>query len=251
MNVDFGAFCDEFYISVRLFLKLGIAPERETLLHFFERLRKQYPGLRKLRRRDDDSLILEEESDDAGSRRWFRLDPDSLRFGHYMPTDLADVRRFADFVLSQAPHHLTLSEIDFDHMEVVYGFDLMYRGNHDQIVAETLMPGHLDSGVIAGDEAAHIVDAQPSIGIALTPQCDVQAYFEVKSRTSTYEVRTGQFEPQPISVLLTVRKYWGVDTPPSLEHGCAMLFDKADALAADRAVPHFVNPLAAAIASRP
>ncbi len=250
MSVDFGAFCDEFYVSVRLFLKLGIAPERETLLHFFDRLRKQYPGLRKLRRRENESLILEEDPDDGGSRRWFRLDPDSIRFGHFLPGDLDDFRRFAEFVLSQAPHHLTLSDIDFDHMEVVYGFDLMYRGNHDQIVAETLMPGHLEEGIVAGEETLRIVDAQPSIGFALTPQCDVQAYFEVKSRTSTYEVRTGQFEPQPISVLLTLRKYWGVETPASLEEGLRGLLDRADTLATERAVPHFVTPLAAAIASR-
>lgn len=250
MSVNPGAFCDEFYVSVRLFLKLEIVPERETILHFFDRLRKPYPAMRKMRRRESDSLVLEEESDEGGSRRWVRIDPDSLRFGYYMPPDLASVREFAEFVLAQAPHHLTLSEIDFDHMEMVYGFDLHYRGNHDQLVAETLYPELLDNGFFAPDQAQHIIDAQPCLGIALSPQCDLQAYLEVKSRTSTYEIRGDAFESQPISVFLTLRKYWGVEPPATLGEGATLLFDKADALATEKVVPNFVTPLAAAIASR-
>ena len=250
MNDGLGAVCDEFYVSCRLFLKLEMKLERETVLHFFDRIRKEYPRLTKLRRRDGDCLVLEEEPDEHGSRRWLRLDSGSLRFGHFAPHDTDEVRRFGALILTQAPYHLSFSDIDFDHLEVIHGFDLEYRGNHDLLVAETLLGEHAASGFLFGDETAHIIDAQPYFGIAMSPECDLQAYVEVKSRTTTFEVRNGAFENEPMSVFLTTRKYWGVENPPSLVEAMGTLFDMAEELTTEKVVPNFVNPLAAAIASR-
>ena len=249
MSTGFGAVCDDFYVSSRLFLKLDMPYERETILHFFDRLRKEFPKLRKLRRRDSGALLLEEEADDEGSRRWVRLDHGGMRFGFFNPPDMESVQRFGRLVVSQAPYHLTFSEIDYDHLELVYGFDLEYRGNHDQLVAETLIGEQPAASFLLGDRSQHIIDAQPYIGIALSPSCDLQAYVEVKSRTTTYEIRSDSFEPTPISVYLTIRKYWSVDEPASLEDGLVLLHEHADDLANEIVVPNFVNPLAAAIAS--
>jgi hypothetical protein len=254
MSNDLGAVCSDFYVNSRLFLKLDMALERETVLHFFDRLRKQYPGLTKLRRREDGCVLLEEddgESDKGSSHRWIRLDSRSLRFGHYAPQDTEQVRQFGDLIFTQAPYHLSFSDIDFDHLELIYGFDLEYRGNHDQLVAETFCGEQTGANFLFCEEAAHIIDAQPYFGISLSPQCDLQAYVEVKSRTTTYEVRSDSYESQPISVLFTMRKYWGIEQPASLVAALETLFDKADELAAQTIVPTFVNPLAAAIASRP
>jgi hypothetical protein len=78
----------------------------------------------------------------------------------------------------------------------------------------------------------------------------LQAYVEIKSRTATFEVRSETYENEAISVYLTIRKYWGLDGTNSLTEALGSLFDAADELAADKIVPNFVNPLAAAIASR-
>ncbi|MGD2108726.1 MAG: hypothetical protein PVI86_04980 [Phycisphaerae bacterium] len=250
MSGDFGALCDEFYVTSRLFLKLEMTLERETVLHFFDRARREYPGLGRLRRRDDGCLVLEEDPDDRGSRRWIRLDRTSLRFGHYAPPSIDEVRRFGRFVLDQAPYHLSFSEIDYDHLETIYGFDLEYRGNHDQLVAETLLTEHVATSFLFGDETAHVIDAQPYFGIALSPECDLQAYVETKSRTTTFEVRNDNFDHEPISVFLTIRKYWGVDNPASLGDALSRLLELANDLAREKVVPNLVNPLAAAIASR-
>lgn len=251
MSSGFGAVCDEFHVNCRLFLKLDLALERETVLHFFDRIRKEYPGLKKLRRRAEKCLVVEEEGNADGTRRWIRLDAESLRFGMVAPSDLDDVRRFGDLILTQAPYHLTFSDLDYDHLELIYGFELEYGGNHDQLVAETFWSDRTVGGFLFGEEVAHVIDAQPYFGIALTPECDLQAYVEVKSRTTTYEVRSGAYEGEPISIFLTVRKYWGVNESISLIDAVHTLFDVADELAADKVVPHVVNPLAAAIASRP
>ncbi len=112
MNEGIGAVCDEFYISSRLFLKLDMVLDRETVLHFFDRIRKDYPGLKKLRRRDGGCLVLEEEADEQGSRRWIRLDHNSLRFGYFVPPSLNAVRRFGELerVGSERPRLVDLSK---------------------------------------------------------------------------------------------------------------------------------------------
>ncbi len=107
----------------------------------------------------------------------------------------------------------------------------------------------LGAGVIL-TSSTHVIDAQPYYGIALTPECDMQAYVEVKSRTSTYEVRAADFEGEPISVFLTVRKYWGLAGDSSPVNVLRTLCDAADELGVEKVVPGFVNPLAAALASR-
>ena len=85
MNESLGAMCDDVYVNSRLFVKLPLPTNRETLLGFFDRLRKAFPSLTKLRRGDDGALTLEEDRPEGGSRRWIRLEETSLRFGYFAP----------------------------------------------------------------------------------------------------------------------------------------------------------------------
>jgi len=249
MSTWHGALCDQFLFSSRLILKMQLEPSRETVLHFFDRIRKDIPALRHLRRRHDSTFVLE-EADDAEPRQWLRLDNTGLRLGYSDPPSLEAARRFGRLVLENAPYFLTLSELDYDHLEVVYCFDLHYAGNHDELVAETFFADHPFAGLLLNDRARHIIDCQPFFGVALNETCDLQAYLEVKGRSTTFEVRTGRYEPQPLSVLLTMRKYWGYGEPLSLADAFGQLCEAADALAAEKIVPIVVNPLAQAIAGR-
>jgi len=250
MSIDFSTVCDDFHVSCRLFLKLDLALERETVLHFFDRVRKEFPRMRRFRRRENRRLILEEDAEDDVSRRWLRLESRSLRFGHFGPPDTGAVRRLSAVILEQAPYHLTFSDLDYDHLEVIYGFDLEYRGNHDQLVADTLWHDHPLGRILAEEGAVRAIEAEPYFGVALNAECDLQAYVETKSRTSTYEVRTGEYELQPLSVYVTVRKYWAAGASTGPAEAATVLFDRADELAAQRVVPLLVTPLAQAIASR-
>ncbi len=250
MSFPFGGVCDEFQISTRLFLKLDLTLERETVLHFFDSVKREFPQMRKLRRREDEALILEEDYSEEGERRWLRLEAGTLRFGLSNPRSMEEVRRFGEVVLEMAPAHLTLGELDYDHLEVVFGFDLEYRGNHDQLVADTLLADHPLVSLLSDERARPVIDCQPFVGVALTEECDLQAYIDIKSRTTTYEVRTGQFEPQSLSVYLTLRKYWGFADVPSLVVSHVELLEKAEELATEKVVPNIVHPLAQAIASQ-
>jgi hypothetical protein len=254
MKNSFGALCDDFTVTGRLCLKMELAPERETVLHFFERIGREYPSMRRMRRRDSRALILEEseplECPDQ-SRRWVRLDAQSLRFGYSEPPGRQACRQFGRFLFQQAPAHLTLSDLDIDRLDVVYSFEMEYRGNHDRLVAETLYADHPLAQFLMGEEGVYTIDCQPYFGIALSPECDMQAYVEVKGRTSTFELRTGEFEPQMLAVQLTLRRYWGFSKPLQITEALENLMDAADELATRRVVPLIVNPLAQAIASQP
>jgi hypothetical protein len=246
---SFGAFCDEFYVNTRLYLKLDLDPSRETLLHFMEQIRRAFPRMTRLRRRDDGGLVLDEEGREGHDRRYVRIDANALRFGNYRPTDADSINSFAGMVLRQAPYHLSLSDLDYDYMEVVFGFDLEYRGNHDELVAETIFPGHPLLNALNSDDQ-RVIDCQPFFGVTLTADCEKQIYLEVKGRTSTFEIRSGEYEAAPLSVYLTARRYWGLAADQDLLAVHRDLVATGEQYAAECAVPHLVQPLAAAIASR-
>lgn len=250
MSMYFGAMCDEFLVTTRLHLKLGLPDNRETLLHFFDRLAKEFPSMDRLRRRNDGGLVLESDPEEA-RQMWVRLDTTCLRFGQTNPQDVASTRRLAEAVFEHAPYHLSLTHLDIDRMEQVYSFDLDFVGNHDQLVAETLYAEHPLSALTNSDQALHVIECQPCIGIALSPNCEQQAYVELRSRSTTYEASRGQFDARPLTVSLIMRQYWSSSRQRDLMTTHDALAEHAEGLATDHVVPLIVNPLAHAIASRP
>jgi hypothetical protein len=250
MSISFGAICDEFSVTARLHLKLDLPTTRETVLHFLDRLRRDFPEMDRLRRRSDEVLVLEQGTD-SPSRVWVRIERLGLRFGDVNPPDLDRPRRLAAVVLEQAPYHLTLSDLDIDRLDLTYSFDLDYRGNHDQLVSETFFGDSPLAGFLTGEHATHIIECQPCIGVALTGDCEVQAYVELRSRSTTYEACTGQHEPRPLTVSLSVRQYWSPRAGTTLLGIYDTLREHANRLAAEQVLPQIVNPLAQAIASRP
>jgi len=251
MSLSFGAHCDDFHLASRMFLKLDLALERETVLHFFDSVGREFPSMNRMRRREDAGLVLEEDEIEHATRRWLRIDSASIRLGQHNPTSIEDADRLGATVFKMAPYHLTLGELDYDHLEVVLGFDLEYRGNHDQLIAETFFADGPLAGLLAHEDVHHAIDAQPFLGFALNDECDTQAYLEIKSRTSTFEVRTGNFDSQALTVFLTLRRFWGVRGGGSLVDIHRSLLTTAFDWAESRIVPLVVQPLAQAIASRP
>lgn len=245
----FATFCDEFYVTTRLRLKLQLEPSRETLLHFCEQIRRAFPSMTRFRRRPDGSLVLDEPERHAGGRRYLRIDPHALRFGHYSPPNRAALTDFARVFFSYAPHVFSLSDLDYERFELTYGFDLEYAGNHDELVAETLLG---DSGLPAALFGDHrrIINCQPYVGVALTPDCDTQAYVDVRGRSTMYELRSGEYEPELLSVYLTVRREFRDGAPADLGELYRELLELGEDLVATGVMPHIVRPLREAIASR-
>ena len=245
-----GAFCDEFSVTTRLYLKLDMDPSREAILHYFEQLRRAFPRLGRLRRRDDGALMLDEETAEGEGRRYVRIDAAALKFGFNSPSSAEAYAAFAEAVLKPAPAQLSLSDLDYDQMEVVLAFDLEYRGNHDELVAEAFFADHPLYTLMSG-AGRNIIDCQPFWGVTLSESCDTQAFLEIKGRTTTFEVRSGEYEAAPLTVYLTTRRYWNASSgTQELATVQKELLTAAENIASRRVVPHVVKPLAAAIASR-
>jgi hypothetical protein len=245
----FGTFCDEFCVATRLYLKLDLAPSRETLLHFCEQIRRAFPSMTRFRRRADGAVVLDEEERAQSGRRYLRIGTNALRFGQFGPPAREAVAQFGRVVFTQAPVQLSLSDLDYQNMEVLYAFDLEYAGNHDELVAETLLGDNPLMAAVRGGER-RIIECQPCIGVALgSEDLSTHAYIDVRGRTSMFEIRSGEYEPQPLTVYLTLRR--DLRTAPSdLLRTHQELLELGEEYAASRVIPHVVRPLREAIASR-
>ena len=111
-------------------------------------------------------------------------------------------------LLQLAPFHLGVSPVEIDYLDLMFGFDLAFSGNHDEVIAESLLA---DSPLICLTEesGAKPVDFQPSVTVALTEDCRLQARIDIVTRTNSYQVRTGDYCDDVISVCLILRRYWG------------------------------------------
>ena len=94
------------------------------------------------------------------------------------------------------------------------------------------------------------VDFQPSFTVALSDDCRLQARIDVITRTNSYQVRTGDYSDDTISVYLVLRRYWGDRPQIALERMIEQLAEKADALCGNYVVPRVLRPISEAIASR-
>src|SRR5438045_9723855 len=63
MYAPFASVCDDFYINMRLSTQLSLPHNRETVLHFFERVQRQFPEMSRFRKYDNGDLSIEENRD--------------------------------------------------------------------------------------------------------------------------------------------------------------------------------------------
>ena len=248
MTHPFSAFCDDFYVNMRLGSQLTLPHNRETLLHFFERVQKGFPNLTRFRKNDANEFNLEEDRNGPGYR-WLSLEPRRLTSGHVNPSSIVEALRLHGLILEMAPHHLGLSPIEIDYLDVLFGFDLTFGGNHDEIIAESLFT-ESPLACLTEESGAKAVDFQPTVTVALSEDCRLQARIDVVTRTNSYQVRTGDYSDDVISVYLIVRRYWGDRPREPMEQMFAKMTERAELLCESHIIPKVLRPISSAIASR-
>jgi hypothetical protein len=165
------------------------------------------------------------------------------------PAGFDEALKLHSMLLDMAPHHLGISPLEIDYLDVLFGFDLAFGGNHDEIIAESLFP-ESPLTCLSEEIGARAVDFQPTVTVALSDDCRLQARIDVVTRTNSYQVRTGDYADDVISVYLIVRRYWG-DRPREPMHELfQQMAEKADALCMTHIVPKILRPISSAIASR-
>jgi hypothetical protein len=239
---------DDFYVNVNLNTEMELPANRDTVLHFFEQMRKAFPELRNFYTRENGDLVLEGDKEQE-SYRWVAIEPRRLCTGQVNPETLADVYRQHELVLDLAPHLLTISLLDCEALDVMFGFDFTYDGNHDEVVAEALGVGTGLEGLLEIPNS-RVINFEPSITLALDESCRLQCRLSIETRTNAYQIRTGEFPEDQISVYFTVRQYWG--TGPEMTFVDSFRRQRAigEEAVEKLVIPRIVKPLAQAIASR-
>jgi hypothetical protein len=245
---NYASLCDDFGVSTYVHGKLEMPTGRETVLHFFEAVQKAFPKMTEFEKRSDNEYMLEEDRD-AGGYRWTSLDARRLCAGFVNPPSLDDADIHNERILEIAPYHLDISGMQTESMDVLYYFDFMYQGNHDEVVAEALLTGTPLEGLIQVP-AARVLHYQPSMMLALDEACQLQARLSIETRTNAYQVRTGQFPEAPITVYFTVRQFWGKQPFKTFAESYHNQRRVLDELVGTYVVPQVINPLAKAISTK-
>lgn len=201
----YGAFSDDFYLNMNLSTEMELPQGRESVLHYFEQVRRRYPNMQNFYAREKGEYVLEEEKD-AGAYRWVSVENKRVNSGVVNPDSFESAAQQHRSVLELVPYELSLSPLDCESLSVMLGFDFAYRGNHNEILAEAV-------GVAPGLEKfvtvpfGKLLSHEPAIQFALDEECRTQCRVSFESRTNAYQVRTGDYGEEQISVYLTVRRY--------------------------------------------
>jgi hypothetical protein len=238
---------DEFYVNVQLNTQMDLPTTRDTVLHFFEQMKKGFPELRNFFARENGDLVLEGEKE-RESHRWLAIEPRRLCSGHFNPETLDDSFRQHELVLDLAPHLLSISMLDCEALDIMFGFDFHYEGNHDEVVAEAMGVGHGLEGLFELPKS-QVIKFEPSLILALNESGDLQCRLSVETRTSGSGPRPRDFVDDQISVYFTVRQYWGSGPETTFLDSMRRQRQIGEEILEQAVVPRIVRPLAQAIAS--
>jgi hypothetical protein len=96
----------------------------------------------------------------------------------------------------------------------------------------------------------HVINYEPSVTLTLDSTLRLQARLSVETRTSAYQLRTGEYEEDQISVYFTVRQYWGNGPELSFIDSFRRQLALGEQIVRDSVIPRIIQPLAQVIASR-
>src|SRR5262249_45090870 len=133
----YSSLCDDFGVYVYLNTKMDLRTGRETVLHYFDGLRKTFPTMTDFDARESGEYVLEEDRE-QGSYRWVTLEARRLCSGFVNPQELDLADALHEHVLEVSPYHLDFNPLDCEALDVLFAFDFTYGGNHDEVVAEPL-----------------------------------------------------------------------------------------------------------------
>ncbi len=238
--------CDDHYINMNLNTEMDLPQSREAVLHFFEQIQKKYPSMRNFYNRDPGEFVLEEDKD-RGSYRWCTVESRRISSGQVNPESFELALEQHEAVLDVCPYALTVSPLDCESLNVMYGFDFTYRGNHNELLLEALgiSPALERLTEIPG---VTVLGNEPALQLALDSECRIQCRLSFEARTSAYHVRTGDFPEEQLSVYFTARRYGSLDANESYVSAMRHLADVSRNMVDNYVVEQILRPLQQTIA---
>ena len=240
-------FSDDFYINLNLNTEMDLPKGRETVLHFFEQLQRRYPTMRNFYTRERNEFVLEEDKDE-GRYRWTTVESRRICAGQVNPDSPEQALDLHRQIMDSAPYMLSVSPLDCESINMMFGFDFTYRGNHNELIAEALgvMPA-FESFMNSGGRA---VSFEPAMQIALDDECRIQCRLNLESRTNAFHLRTGQFPEEQLSVYVTARRFGSLDQDETFVDAINQLAEICQEVVDDHVLDNVLRPLQQAIALR-
>jgi len=237
--------CDDFYVNMNLGTEMELPANRETVLHFFERVQKTYPTMRNFYCRERGDFVLEEDKD-KGNYRWCTIESRRVCSGQVNPETIEGAMEQHRLVLDLAPYMLSVSPLDCEALDLLYGFDFTYRGNQNQLVTEALgvSPAMERLAEIPGST---VINHEPSLTIALDEECRTQFRLSVETRTNAYQVRTGDFPEEQLSVYVTARQYGSLEAEKTFVETLERLGEVCCEMIENHVIENILGPLARTI----
>jgi len=248
MMNPYTTLCDDFGVYVYLNTKMELPTARETVLHFFDAVQKAFPQMTDFDRRENGEFVLEEDRE-KGSYRWVTLESQRICTGYVNPPALEDADQQHERILEMAPYHLDFSPLDCEAMDVLFAFDFMFSGNHDEVVAEALGLNTTLENLLQLP-GSRVINYEPSLMLSLDEACRLQSRLSIETRTNAYQIRTGQFPEAPISVYFTVRQYWGRQPFKTFGESYHNQRKICQEMVDQHIIPAVVRPLAQTIAAK-
>lgn len=245
---DYAALADDFFVNLNLYTEMQLPSQRETVLDFFGRVQKSYPTMRNFYTRETGDFVLEEDKDQP-SYRWMSLEPRRICSGQVNPPNLDGAVDQHCLALELAPYMLSVSPLDCEALDFLMGFDFVYRGNHDELVAEALGTGTAFESMLA-IRGAKPLNFEPSLTIALDESCRRQCRIMVETRTNAYQVRRNDFQEESISVYFTLRQYGSLPHDSSLGETFRELRRDCETILEQHVIDEILRPLAHAISTK-
>ena len=246
MSVDFRSIADDFFVNVSLQTTMALPRSRETVLHFCETMQKQFPAMTSLYQREKNTVVLKGDRE-GGSYPWMELETHRISAGMVNPPQVEDAYTLHTWLLDRIIYYLGVSALDIESLDVMMGFNLDFRGNRDSIVAQALLAGG-PLGALAMDGAVKAIECEPGIVISLDEECYLQARLALETRTNSFQIRTGQYDDEPISVYFTVRQYPRPGKMFDLKAAYPMQRELCEDYVTRFVVPQVIHPISSTIA---
>jgi hypothetical protein len=95
---------------------------------------------------------------------------------------------------------------------------------------------------------ATVINQEPSLTIALDEECRLQCRVSVETRTNAYQVRTGDYPEDQLSVYVTARQYGSLSPDRTFAETLDRLAEVCRETLDNLVIEHVLHPLARTIA---
>ena len=99
----YHSYCDDYYVNMNLNTEMELPHSRETVLHFFEQVKKNYPGMKNFYSRERGEFVLEEDKD-KGDYRWTSIENAAGLLGIRQPATVEEAMKQHALVLDMIPY---------------------------------------------------------------------------------------------------------------------------------------------------